>query len=84
MAEEPPLGIHRNAFGIHSFGKLEYKIRDGKVVYRDGGPTGVMVTEQHVGPTTNPPCATSARRSSPYAGAITGSTVPPGSPDSPI
>jgi hypothetical protein len=54
MAEEPPLGIHRNAFGIHSFGKLEYKIRDGKVVYRDGGPTGVMVTEQHVGPTTEP------------------------------
>jgi 2-polyprenyl-6-methoxyphenol hydroxylase-like FAD-dependent oxidoreductase len=53
-AEEPPLGIHRNAFGIHSFGKLEYKIRDGKVVYMDGGPTGVMVTEQHVGPTTEP------------------------------
>jgi len=54
MAEEPPLGIHRNAFGIHSFGKLEYKIRDGKVVYMDGGPIGVMVTEQHVGPTTEP------------------------------
>jgi 2-polyprenyl-6-methoxyphenol hydroxylase-like FAD-dependent oxidoreductase len=54
MAEEPPLGIHRNAFGIHSFGKLEYTIRDGKVVYMDGGPTGVMVTEQHVGPTTEP------------------------------
>jgi len=53
-AEKPPLGIHRNAFGIHSFGKLEYKIRDGKVVYLDGGPTGVMVTEQHVGPTTEP------------------------------
>jgi 2-polyprenyl-6-methoxyphenol hydroxylase-like FAD-dependent oxidoreductase len=53
-AENPPLGIHRNAFGIHSFGKLEYKIRDGKVVYLDGGPTGVMVTEQHVGPTTEP------------------------------
>src|ERR1700730_16838188 len=54
MAEEPPLGIHCNAFGIHSFGKLEYKIRDGKVVYMNGGPTGVMVTEQHVGPTTEP------------------------------
>ena len=54
MTEEPPLGIHRNAFGIHSFGKLEYKIRDGKVIYMDGGPTGVMVTEQHVGPTTEP------------------------------
>src|SRR5580704_12019104 len=54
MAEEPPLGIHRNAFGVHSFGKLEYKIRDGKVVYLDGGPIGVMVTEQHVGPATEP------------------------------
>ena len=54
MAEQPPLGIHRNAFGIHSFGKLEYKIRDGKVVYMDGGPIGVMVTEQHVGPATEP------------------------------
>ncbi len=54
MAEEPPLGIHRNAFGVHSFGKLEYKIRDGKVVYLDGGPIGVMVTEQYVGPTTEP------------------------------
>jgi 2-polyprenyl-6-methoxyphenol hydroxylase-like FAD-dependent oxidoreductase len=54
MAEEPPLGIHRNAFGIHAFGKFEYKIRDGKVVYMDGGPKRVMVTEQHVGPTTEP------------------------------
>ena len=54
MAEEPPLGIHRNAFGVHSFGKLEYKIHDGKVVYLDDGPIGVMVTEQHVGPTTEP------------------------------
>ncbi len=54
MAEEPPLGIHRDAFGIHSFGKVEYEIRDGEVVYREGGPVGVMVTEQHVGPTTEP------------------------------
>ncbi|GAA3310451.1 FAD-dependent monooxygenase [Arthrobacter ramosus] len=54
MAEQPPLGVHPNAFGIHSFGKLDYKILDGKVVYADGGPVGVMVTEQHVGPTTEP------------------------------
>jgi len=54
MAEEPPLGVHRNAFGIHSFGKVEYEIRDGKVVYGEGGPVGVMVTEQHVGPATEP------------------------------
>ncbi|MBV9104140.1 MAG: FAD-dependent monooxygenase [Candidatus Eremiobacteraeota bacterium] len=54
MTEEPPLGVHRNAFGIHSFGKAEYEIREGEVVYREGGPVGVMVTEQHVGAATEP------------------------------
>jgi 2-polyprenyl-6-methoxyphenol hydroxylase-like FAD-dependent oxidoreductase len=54
MAEEPEWGIHRNAFGIHSFGRLEYEIRDGEVVYMDGGPVRIMVTEQHVGPATEP------------------------------
>jgi 2-polyprenyl-6-methoxyphenol hydroxylase-like FAD-dependent oxidoreductase len=54
MTEEPPLGIHRNAFGIHSFGRVEYEIRDGKVVYADSGPVGVMVTEQHVGAAAEP------------------------------
>jgi 2-polyprenyl-6-methoxyphenol hydroxylase-like FAD-dependent oxidoreductase len=54
MTEEPPLGIHRDLFGVHSFGRLEYKIRDGKIVYMDGGPVGVMVTEQHVGPASEP------------------------------
>src|SRR5437867_4906888 len=51
LAEEPKWGIHRDAFGIHSFGRVEYEIRDGEVVYIDGGPVRVMVTEQHVGPT---------------------------------
>src|SRR5215216_1462013 len=54
MAEEPAWGIHRTALGIHAFGKLEYEIRNGEVVYKDGGPVRVMVTEQHVGPTTEP------------------------------
>jgi 2-polyprenyl-6-methoxyphenol hydroxylase-like FAD-dependent oxidoreductase len=54
IAEEPPMGIHRNSFGVHSFGRREYKIRDGEVVYMDGGPVGVMLTEQHVGSTTEP------------------------------
>jgi 2-polyprenyl-6-methoxyphenol hydroxylase-like FAD-dependent oxidoreductase len=54
MAEQPELGIHRNAFGVHSFGKVKYEIRDGEIVYMDGGPVGVMVTEQHVGATTEP------------------------------
>src|SRR5438445_3924954 len=50
LAEEPEWGIRRDALGIHSFGRLEYEIRDGEVVYMDGGPVRVMVTEQHVGP----------------------------------
>jgi len=54
MAEQPALGIHRNAFGVHSFGKVKYEIRDGEIVYMDGGPVGVMVTERHVGPATEP------------------------------
>jgi 2-polyprenyl-6-methoxyphenol hydroxylase-like FAD-dependent oxidoreductase len=54
LAEEPKWGIHRNAFGVHSFGRVEYEIRDGEVVYMDRGPVRVMVTEQHVGPTTEP------------------------------
>ncbi|MER9897907.1 FAD-dependent monooxygenase [Mesorhizobium sp. M0130] len=54
MAEEPPLGIHRTALGIHAFGREEYEIRDGKVVFADKGPIGVMVTEKNVGATTEP------------------------------
>jgi hypothetical protein len=33
---------------------LEYEIRDGEVVYMDGGPVRVMVTERHPGPTSEP------------------------------
>ena len=42
LAEEPEWGIRRDAIGIHAFSKLE-----------DGG-IGVMVTERHVGPATEP------------------------------
>ncbi|HEX4300993.1 MAG TPA: FAD-dependent monooxygenase, partial [Gammaproteobacteria bacterium] len=49
MTEEPKLGVHRNAFGIHSFGRVEYQIRDGEVVYKDSGPIRVLVTEECVG-----------------------------------
>ena len=53
-AEEPEWGIRHNAVGIHSFGKVEYEVRDGEVVYMDGGPVRVMVTEEHLGPTGEP------------------------------
>jgi 2-polyprenyl-6-methoxyphenol hydroxylase-like FAD-dependent oxidoreductase len=54
MAEEPELGIRRDDLGVHSLGRLEYEIHDGEVVYMDGGPVRVMVTERHPGPTSEP------------------------------
>jgi 2-polyprenyl-6-methoxyphenol hydroxylase-like FAD-dependent oxidoreductase len=54
MSEEPELGIRRDAIGIHGIGRLEYEIRDGEVVYGDGGPVRVMVTEQQIGPSNEP------------------------------
>jgi 2-polyprenyl-6-methoxyphenol hydroxylase-like FAD-dependent oxidoreductase len=50
LAGDPELGIRHDATGIHSFGRLEYEIRDGEVVYMDRGPARVMVTEQHLRP----------------------------------
>jgi 2-polyprenyl-6-methoxyphenol hydroxylase-like FAD-dependent oxidoreductase len=54
MTEEPELGMRRDAVGVHGLSRLEYDIRDGKVVYRDSGPVRVMVTEPHVGSATEP------------------------------
>ena len=45
----PPLGVHRTALGIHSFGRTDYRIVDGQIVYADTGPYGVLVTEAAVG-----------------------------------
>ena len=54
LAEEPEWGIRRDALGIHGLSRLEYEVRDGEVVYMDRGPIRVMVTEEHVEPTTEP------------------------------
>jgi 3-(3-hydroxy-phenyl)propionate hydroxylase len=54
MAEEPPLGVHRTALGMHAFGREEYEIRDGKVVFSSEGPVNVMVTERNAGATGEP------------------------------
>ncbi|ANL72101.1 FAD-binding monooxygenase protein [Rhizobium phaseoli] len=45
MEEEPPLGVHRTGLGMHAFGREDYEIRDGKVVFASEGPINVMVTE---------------------------------------
>jgi 2-polyprenyl-6-methoxyphenol hydroxylase-like FAD-dependent oxidoreductase len=54
LTETPQFGIHRSAIGVHAFGKAKYEIRDGEIVYMDGGPVSVMVTEKDVGPKTEP------------------------------
>jgi 2-polyprenyl-6-methoxyphenol hydroxylase-like FAD-dependent oxidoreductase len=54
VSEEPDLGTRHDALGVHAIGRLEYEIRDGEVVYMDGGPVRVMVTEQQIGPSSEP------------------------------
>ena len=54
VTEEPELGMRRDALGVHAIGRLEYEIRDGEVVYMDGGPVRLMVTEQQVGRSGEP------------------------------
>lgn len=54
MTQEPPLGVHRTAHGIHAFGREAYEIRDGQVVYASEGPVGIMVTEKTPGATAEP------------------------------
>ncbi len=51
MADEPELGVRHDAIGIHGLGRLEYEIRNGEVVFKDGGPVRVMVTERDLGQT---------------------------------
>jgi 2-polyprenyl-6-methoxyphenol hydroxylase-like FAD-dependent oxidoreductase len=54
MADQPELGIRRDDKGTHAFGRVEYEVRDGEVVYADEGPVLVMVTERHVGAASEP------------------------------
>jgi 2-polyprenyl-6-methoxyphenol hydroxylase-like FAD-dependent oxidoreductase len=55
LAETPPeWGIRRDALGTHALGRVEYEIRNGEIIYADHGPVGVLVTEEHVGETTEP------------------------------
>jgi 2-polyprenyl-6-methoxyphenol hydroxylase-like FAD-dependent oxidoreductase len=54
MTEEPELGMRHDALGAHALGREEYEVRDGEVVYSDAGPVRVLLTEEHVGPTSQP------------------------------
>src|SRR5947208_4285882 len=52
MTEEPETGIRRTPTGMHAIGKVEYEIKDGEVVYAKGRTVEVMLTEPHVGNTS--------------------------------
>jgi 2-polyprenyl-6-methoxyphenol hydroxylase and related FAD-dependent oxidoreductases len=54
VAETPEMGMRQDALGTHGFGRTEYEIVDGKVVFKDVGPLRVMVTERHAGSTGEP------------------------------
>jgi 2-polyprenyl-6-methoxyphenol hydroxylase-like FAD-dependent oxidoreductase len=54
MTAQPVLGSRHDAVGVHGLGRLEYEIRDGEVVYADGGPVRVLVTEQQLGSGSEP------------------------------
>jgi 3-(3-hydroxy-phenyl)propionate hydroxylase len=54
MTETPPYGVHRTAAGTHAFGRSEYEIKGGEVIYKDVGPIGVMVTEPNANASTDP------------------------------
>ena len=54
LAETPEWGIRHDAIGMHALGRVDYKIRDGEIVYADSGPVGVMVTEAQLGPASEP------------------------------
>jgi 2-polyprenyl-6-methoxyphenol hydroxylase-like FAD-dependent oxidoreductase len=49
LAQTPPSwGVHHDATGMHGLSRVDYEIRDGKVVYADTGPVRVMLTERGV------------------------------------
>ena len=54
MTQTPPYGVHRSAAGTYAFGREEFEIRNGEIIYKDVGPIGVMVTEPNANATTEP------------------------------
>ena len=54
MTETPPYGVHRSAIGTYAFGRSEFEIRGGEIIYQDVGPIGVMVTEPNANAAAEP------------------------------
>jgi len=54
MTQKPPYGVHRSPAGMYAFGREEYEIKGGKIIYKEAGPIGVMVSEPNPHSTTEP------------------------------
>jgi 2-polyprenyl-6-methoxyphenol hydroxylase-like FAD-dependent oxidoreductase len=54
MTDLPKMGMHHDAIGVHAFGRSEYEIRNGEIIFKDVGPISVMVTEKQVGAMNEP------------------------------
>ena len=54
MTETPPYGVHRSGAGTYAFGRQEFEIKGGEIIYKDVGPIGVMVTESNANSTAEP------------------------------
>jgi 3-(3-hydroxy-phenyl)propionate hydroxylase len=54
MTEKPPYGVHRSAAGTYAFGREEYEVKGGEIIYKEVGPIGVMVTEPNANATSEP------------------------------
>src|SRR6266480_4819042 len=52
MTQKPPYGVHRSPAGVYAFGREEYEIKGGKIIYKEAGPIGVMVSEPNPHSTT--------------------------------
>lgn len=54
MTEQPKFGIHYDSIGIHSFGRMQYEIRHGEIIFKDSGPVSFLVTEKNLVLDKNP------------------------------
>ena len=46
--------MHRSANGTYAFGRSEFEIKGGEIIYKDVGPIGVMVTEPNANAAAEP------------------------------
>ncbi|HEY7098362.1 MAG TPA: FAD-dependent monooxygenase [Terriglobales bacterium] len=49
MRDQPDLGMRQDAFGFHGIGRVQYEIRDGKIIYKEEGPVRLTLTERSIG-----------------------------------